>query len=319
MSVAGVIVLSKIPAYIKAMRPIGWIPFWFSLVLGMIDGGFSNLSRVAVGFLIYGPLLLGGIYMINFYSDARFDQMSSVAKDIKMSAQPFATGEIKPASGLLVACCLQILGVVLSAYINLQLLFVSIYTAIVLTIYSIPPRLKEKPFGDIFANATTAGAASYVAGWSLFQDLRLVSPISMIWVTLLVAATYLLTVTIDIEDDRKVGITTTGTYLGQKMTVKVSTAIYFLSLLFYFVALIMHWTTLAYWILLPPLLKSISTYVKLYRDPSRVAHVAVRAVQSATLGGLAVLSLYVFLAITHTDEAMIVIRIIELLRGVIGS
>jgi len=43
-------------AYIKALRPIGWIPFWFSLLLGMIDGGFHSLPNVAVGLVIFGPL-----------------------------------------------------------------------------------------------------------------------------------------------------------------------------------------------------------------------------------------------------------------------
>jgi len=156
--------MCKLKAYIKALRPIGWIPFWFSLSLGMIDSGFEALPMVAAALIIFGPLLLGGIYMINFYSDIEADRKSSVTKDVRMADQPFASGEIGPRAGLMTAIALMTTAFVLAAFVNIPFLFASLYVGLILTLYSLPPRLKEKPFADIFANSTTAGFASYAAG-----------------------------------------------------------------------------------------------------------------------------------------------------------
>jgi len=305
----------KLKAYIKALRPIGWIPFWFSLSLGMIDGGFESLPKVATALVIFGPLLLGGIYMINFYSDIEADRKSSVTKDVRMADQPFASGEISPRAGLLTAVALITVAFVLAAFVNTPFLIASVYVGLILTIYSMPPRLKERPFADIFANSTTAGFASYAAGWFLFQTPNSIPIYPLIWVTLLVAATYLLTVIIDVEDDKRSRLTTTATVLGTKKALIISTVIYFASFLFYLVTLITRWSTLAYWILLPPLLKSPFSYFKLYKNPNRVYHLAKKAVMSAGIGLLVLIVFYTLLAIIGISDKDIINYFARLLQS----
>ena len=301
-------------AYIKALRPIGWIPFWFSLLLGMIDGGFHSLPIVAIGLTIFGPLLLGGIYMINFYSDIEADRKTSVTKDLKMADQPFASGQISPRAGLLTAVVLLATAFLSASFVNIPFLIASIYVGFVLSIYSLPPRLKEIPFADIFANSTTAGLASYAAGWFIFQDPTRIPVYPPIWLTLLIAATYLLTVIIDYEDDQKSGLTTTATKLGTRKAAILSTATYYASFLFYLLTLTTQWQTLAYWILMPPLLTGAAFYLRLYKHPNRVYPLAKMAVKSAATGLLALILLYTALTITGISDRDITSLITELFK-----
>lgn len=304
--------MKKFVPYLIALRPIGWIPFWFSLILGMIDGGFSSILLVGTGLIVFGPLILGSIYIINFYSDAKCDSESKVSKDIKMSQQPFASGSISPKIGLLYAIMLMVIGLLLAIKINVVFFVVSLYTWIILTIYSLPPiRLKERVFGDIFANSTTAGAASYIAGYTLFRDVTTISIYPIIWLTLLVASTYLLTVLIDFEDDKKSGLKTTAIVLGVKKAVNISIIIYFISFIFYILTLTVQWRTLAYWIIFLPILKSPISYIKLYRDNTRIYHLAKRGVQWAIFGVFGILIIYIILLVLKIPDTYIIDLVIK--------
>lgn len=40
--------MKKLSSYIAVLRPVGWIPFWFSFILGTIDGGFGSIYLVII-------------------------------------------------------------------------------------------------------------------------------------------------------------------------------------------------------------------------------------------------------------------------------
>ena len=162
-------VKNKLISYLKLIRPIGWAPFYFALLFGLIDSGFSPLSDVYLALLIYGPLLTGGIYVLNFYSDIKVDKKSKVTKYIKMSEQPFVTGEVSHKEWLILAIILIALGLFLYYAINIQFFIISVISVFIGIIYSFPPRLKQIPFADIFANSL-AGSLCYIAGWVIFKD-----------------------------------------------------------------------------------------------------------------------------------------------------
>lgn len=79
----------------------------FPILIGLIDAGFDSLSLVYLTLLAYYPFILGGVYSLNFYSDKEADSESDKEKDVKMSNQPFATGEVGKKEGMtLFYCCM---------------------------------------------------------------------------------------------------------------------------------------------------------------------------------------------------------------------
>lgn len=290
-------ILYRMRAYIILIRPVGWVPFYFPLLFGLIDAGFKSLGYVYLMLLIYGPLLLGGIYTLNFYSDVEVDKRSNVVKDVIMAKQPFASGQVGGPEGIMFASILILLGLSLSLLINLSVFLLALLSTFIGVIYSFGPRLKDRPFGDIIANSLAA-TISYLAGWSACDSLNNVSIYPLLWIFCLVAATYLLTVLIDIEADRKVGLTTTAIFLGINKSFKLSFAIYIVSILFYIKVLI-HQPSVAYILMSPFLLiKGLSSYSKRLRGTSLndIYQLAKKATISSAISVVFLLILYTSLA-----------------------
>lgn len=285
------IIKRKVMAYLTLIRPVGWAPFFFSAVFGVADAGFNSIQSVYWLLLILGPLTLGGIYTLNFYSDREVDRVSNVVKDVVMSKQPFVTGKVKPLEGLLFATALLSTGLVFAWLTDIEVFVLVVILIVIGIIYSFPPRLKAVPFGDVLANSMGAGFIPYAMGWSLFKDVLSMSFLPPLWLTLLIASTYLLTVIIDMESDRKAGLNTTAVCLGVGGTIRLSFAIYLFSLLAYATVLIEK-PSLAYLLLLPFLARSPYAYYKLYKNPNQVYHVAKRAVQCSVIGVILILSVY---------------------------
>lgn len=287
---------TKVKAYLTLIRPIGWAPFFFSAILGMVDAGFTNILSVYWFLFILGPLLLGCIYTLNFLSDIEVDKISNVTKDVVMSKQPFVTGDLKSSEGILFASLLVSCGLIFVSFINIETFFLALVLLFIGIVYSFPPRLKDKPFGDVFANAVGGGILCYAMGWSVFQDLNLMPILPALWLTLLLGATYLLTVVIDTEGDKKAGLITTAVFLGENRAIQTSFTLYIISMVFY-VAILVNRLSLAYLVLLPLLVRSPYTYYKLYKNPKRVYHVAKRAVASSVIGLILLLLIYTLLSV----------------------
>jgi len=140
----------------------------------MIDGGFLSLTKVFLALLVFGPLVLGANYTLNFVADLKLDRLNAGKKDLEMASQPFSTGRIGPRQGYVFALILTVGGLIVSSFISPWFFLFAAYSALIGTAYSIGPRLKTRPFFDLLANASTFGAAAYLAGWSAFQPPDLV-------------------------------------------------------------------------------------------------------------------------------------------------
>lgn len=298
----------KIGSYITLTRPLGWAPFYFPLLLGLIDSGFSSLTKVYLTLLIYGPLLAGGIYVLNFYSDIEADRASKVIKDIEMSKQPFVSGKVSRREGLILAAVLITLGLILSLFINIYVFIIGVISIFLGIIYSFPPRLKQVPLADIFVNSSVAGLC-YMAGWSVFKDIFEISMYPILWLITLISATYLLTVIIDIDADNQAGLRTTAVFLGAKKAIQISFWLYMLSIIL-FIIVLKNQINLAYIILIPLLIKSPYTYYKLYRDPSQVYSVGKRATLKSVKGVLILLFIYSVFALVGIDDKAILAKLI---------
>jgi len=303
----------KIKAYVTLIRPMGWGPFWFSLLFGLIDSGFSSLDLVYLSMLIYGPLLLGGIYVLNFYSDIEADKLSDVTKDVAMAKQPFVTGKVKPTEGLILAALLLGSGLFLSLMINLQVFLLSLFLVFIGIIYSFPPRLKDMPFGDIAANAISGGLICYAAGWCAFNDISNIPIYPILWLVSLIAAAYLLTVIIDIEADRRAGLRTTAVVLGVKNSIRLSFLTCIPSLIFY-VLILLTQIKIAYLLILPLLIQSPLGFYKAYRKPSRIYRLAKLAIISSLISIIALLLFYSIISILGISDISIIKWLWQLLK-----
>lgn len=301
----------KIISYIKLVRPVGWAPFYFPLLFGLIDSGFLSLSSVYLAFLIYGPLLLGGIYILNFYSDIKVDKVSKVVKDIEMSKQPFVSKEVSCREGVVLASILIILGLFLSFMINAQFFVISVISVFVGIVYSFPPRLKQIPLADIFANSF-AGALCYIAGWVVFEDFFEISVYPIFWIFFLIASTYLLTVIMDINEDKQLGLKTTAVFLGAKKTIQFGFWLYIISILF-FIVVLTNQVSLAYIILMPLMIKSPYAFYKLYKDNSQVYSFVKKSVSRSILGIFVILFVYSVFSIAGLNDKMFLEELAKIL------
>ncbi|MFQ6010657.1 MAG: UbiA prenyltransferase family protein [Nitrososphaerales archaeon] len=302
-----------IVSYVRALRPIGWIPAWFALTMGMIDGGFSSLSKVVLALAVFGPLLLGASYILNLTADLKLDKTSQIKKDIEMTSQPFSTGLMSSQQGYLVAMLLTTSGLIASAVIGPWFLVFASYSAIIGAVYSLGPRLKSRPFYDLLANVSTFGTAAYLAGWSVFQTPVGASIPSVLWVSLLIGATYMLTVLLDTASDRKGGLTTISTHLGEKKSLRLGFLLYIGSTIFFVLTLYTHLLTLAYWILSPFIILGVRSYLRLLREPSRVYHVTRVGVISAIFGVTTLIPIYAILELLGINDENIIQVIISVL------
>jgi len=293
----------KIRSYITLVRPVGWVPFLFPLLFGLIDAGFQSLKLVYLMSLICGPLLAGGIYTLNFYYDIEADKKSDVVKDIVMAEQPFITGKVGRLEGLLLAGVLITLGLSLAWMINKTVLSLGVLAVIIGIIYSFPPRLKDVPFGDVAVNSIVA-ALCYLVGWSTFKDIGDVTIYPILWILLLIAATYLLTVVIDIEVDRRAKLKTTAIHLGLERAITLSFYIYLLSFALYVLTLVIS-LKLSYLLIMPLLMMGLFNYQNLLKEknPAKAYRLAKRATITCAATIMILLLIYSLVSLLGlTDE-----------------
>ncbi|MBC8255594.1 MAG: UbiA family prenyltransferase, partial [Ardenticatenia bacterium] len=101
--IAGLPVLDKlrtlvtvIAGLVEAVRPGMWLkPLFLMLVASTYAlGDFPDLRRLLAGFVIVGPLLWGGLYMLNAVTD-----MSDDARHPVKCLRPFPSGRVSPRLG----------------------------------------------------------------------------------------------------------------------------------------------------------------------------------------------------------------------------
>jgi 4-hydroxybenzoate polyprenyltransferase len=144
-----------------------WLkPLFLMLVAGAYAAhDVPDLRRLLIGFVIIGPILWGGLYMLNAVIDAEDDR----AHPIKCY-RPFASGRVSTRMGALLASLLIVVGLSLSLT---QGAFFGLCAAIMSfkqLAYSLPPlRLKSVFFWDIVSGSLFNSTLRFAAGWVLFK------------------------------------------------------------------------------------------------------------------------------------------------------
>lgn len=157
---------------IEAARPGMWLkPLFLMLVASTYAlRDLPDIKRLLEGFLIVGPLLWGGLYMLNAVTDVAEDARHPVK-----CLRPFPSGRISPRLGAWVS------GGMISAAMLLSLRVGYLFALCVLLMwlkqlaYTLPPlRLKRKFFWDILSGSVGNSTLRFAAGWFLFlQDWHL--------------------------------------------------------------------------------------------------------------------------------------------------
>ena len=152
---------------VEAARPGMWLkPLFLMLVASTyVLDDFPDPKRLLAGFAIIGPLLWGGLYMLNAVTDVADDARHPVKR-----LRPFPSGRVSPRLGMWVSWLMIIVATALS------LSFGRLFAGCVLLMwlkqlaYTLPPlRLKRRFLWDILSGSLGNSTLRYAAGWVLFS------------------------------------------------------------------------------------------------------------------------------------------------------
>jgi len=159
--------VTVIAGLVEAARPGMWLkPLFLMLVASTYAlGDFPDVRRLLAGFVAVGPLLWGGLYMLNAVTDVADDAHHPVKR-----LRPFPSGRVRPRLGAWVSWGM------ISAAILFSLRFGHLFALCVLLMwlkqlaYTLPPlRLKRKFFWDILSGSVGNSTLRFAAGWFLFS------------------------------------------------------------------------------------------------------------------------------------------------------
>jgi 4-hydroxybenzoate polyprenyltransferase len=273
------------------MRPVGWLPPLFGLVIGLANAHFSDSLSATLAALAFGPLLSGAAYVVNFMADAGEDRLSNVRKDKVMAKQPFAAGDLNRIQGVVLSVILTLLGMTCLLLVNGRVAVIGCIVMALALAYSLPPRLKARPGLDVASNAAMV-ALCYVGGWATLEPAGQSPVLPALWLFFLVAATYLLTEIVDYSVDRETRVTTTAVALGPERTTTLAWCLYVVSLLFFALACLTE-LHLSYLIIAPGLALGAWGLTKRLRNRSDAAGSRRLALLATVASGVAILSVVV--------------------------
>lgn len=152
---------------VEAARPGMWVK---TLALMLVASAYAlgdlpDPRRFLAGFLIVGPLLWGGLYMLNAVSDVKEDAYHPVKR-----LRPFPSGRVNTRLGAWVGWSMTgaaiLLSPLLGAFFSLSVLLMWLKQVA----YSVPPlRLKRRLFWDVLTGSVGNSTLRFAAGWFLFS------------------------------------------------------------------------------------------------------------------------------------------------------
>ena len=222
--------------YFFLLRPILWVPVWVFLFIGYMYG--ARLELFSIHFvlpkrfwlvLITYTLLMSSVYVVNQIIDKESDKINE-----KLFLLPYEIISVRNA--VIVAVLLAVLSLILSFFLGGFVLFLLYLLSLILgLLYSLPPfQLKGRPFLDFVVNGLGYACIALLVGWYTAEKLTLHTLIVSFGYFILVCAIFINTTLPDIPGDKKTGKITTGVFLGNKLSLILSSSLFVLALLFAF-------------------------------------------------------------------------------------
>jgi 4-hydroxybenzoate polyprenyltransferase len=161
-------VWSVIKGLVEAARPGMWLkPLFLMLVASTYArGDLPNLPRLLLGFLIVGPLLWGGLYMLNAITDKEDDSQHPIKR-----FRPFPSGRVNVDLGKWVSGLMICLALLLGWQFGILFTCCLVLMVIKQLAYTLPNlRLKEKFLWDIVSGSLGNSTLRFSAGWFLYSS-----------------------------------------------------------------------------------------------------------------------------------------------------
>ena len=156
-----------ITGLVNASEPVLQIKTLSLMLLGATCAlhDIPNPTMFLKGFVIVGPLLWGGLYILNDVTDMVPDKLHPIKKN-----RPLPSGKASPKTFMIVAVILAGSAVILSLKVNSLFLACVILTIIKQMLYTLPPfRFNERFLVDILSGSVFNSTLRFLAGWFLFS------------------------------------------------------------------------------------------------------------------------------------------------------
>ena len=166
----------KLMGLLTLLRPAEWSKSFGNMVMawtiamflatGTVDLSLANIQNFIVAFIAVGPLLWGGLYALNDWTDIEKDKAHPVKRK-----RPLPSGAVKPIEGLLLAIGCIVLSFIIGFFL-VNTLFVLCLGIMLINqlLYTIPPiKLKEKPVLDLVSGSLVNPAFRFFSGWVLIM------------------------------------------------------------------------------------------------------------------------------------------------------
>ncbi|MDO8602516.1 MAG: UbiA family prenyltransferase [Candidatus Omnitrophota bacterium] len=208
--------IHRLKIYLELIRP-------FTLIAPMV--GFLSGAIIASGAAPNIYCFLGALSaaILNAASNVNNQYFDLEIDKVNKPFRPLPSGKISKMATILFACMLYCISLALSLFINLQLFFIILITAVITFFYSAPPlRIKQYPFMSNIAIALPRGMFLIVAGWSAVKSAFNIEP----WFIGLIFALYLTGAATtkdfsDIKGDSQFGIKTLPILYGPEKAAKI--------------------------------------------------------------------------------------------------
>lgn len=167
----------KLKGIALLMRPIEWSKTFINMLLGaflaiylLTDGklslGIAHYVFFLSAFLVAGPLLWGGLYMLNDWTDHRRDSEHKLK-----SKRPIPAGIISPNAALIFSIFLISISLILGYFIGILFLVCLLAMLLNQLAYTLKPiRLKERPYVDLISGSLVNPLFRFYSGWVLFSN-----------------------------------------------------------------------------------------------------------------------------------------------------
>jgi len=195
---------------------VAWIPYIGGFVWG-ICLGFNNPEWIKIIFATICILSFTGLgHIVNFWADQKVDAINTQKKDIDLRLNPFVTADVTVKEGIFLVIIFTALTVVSAMLTTYTVAFYLLITSFIGCVgYSIF-YWKGKPVMDIISIPVVTFMFPFLSGYMLSGGEGF--PLYPLLCGILVAIiTYIPTVTVDYEFDKKTDVNTSAVYFGKEM------------------------------------------------------------------------------------------------------
>src|SRR3989344_390469 len=167
---------------IRSCRPLLWLKtLWVMLLASyLFFNKLPPIKEFLIGFVILGPLMWSGLYILNDLSDINVDKYHNEKRN-----RPIVAGKLSKKIALTVSVFMISISLILASLINLFFFFAVLLTLINQLTYTLKPfRFKESANWDFISCGMLGQILRFLAGWFLFTTSFNIPILGLIFATL---------------------------------------------------------------------------------------------------------------------------------------